>query len=838
MSAGSVTVRLNLSSAGYSAEMAKAEAQMRRLQAVTGEMGLHTVSQMQAASASIRVLEGGISNNIRAAERFISMLPGVGAALQAAFPVVGAIALIGVFVRVGEEVVKFIQKLNAIPENPFAGMIASSKLSNDALAITNDRLQLEIEKLEKKPQNRLALALDEMRDASDKLFDSLEKSNAAFDQAMGKGGVGTLQGHWQNLTPTDQADADIKKARAGVQAVNADHATTIQDALNSGDPENIRQAREAWMKDLQDAYAKQDAALRAGLDKAQAAAADFHGSYSTGSDPRAVAGRYSSALQISAQDQQRIGGQYGNSLLTGQRDTDQDANDQSELAKAAAKKELQTMEDALEQRRAQYGVSIVQERSYWQQREAAFTAGSDAYRTVVNKVAGLEIQMQRQQAESIKAARGEQSSDARDSLHVLESASAAMAAVMKREGEDVLQTGERWKAYNDAVTKAGEIQAANAAAFDKTRIALELASGQLSKLYAAEQMAAVHAREFTSDLETLQKQRKQIEGDGDLTDVQRVTALKQNSNAQVALQGQNQAQQLGDQSAIADQQLGPATRKALGTMVQEWGNMTQGIVQTMTKAMDSFNDDLVKAMTGHGSKADFGKTLSAAGEGLLKTSLQSAEAKIMGAFGLGKPDGTANNPIYTRDASTAGLGGAKIPFVRPFIGGQQDQNGQGGQNGQNGQGGGSIWSKLYHSFFGGKSDQGGGGSDGGGGGGIVPQLLQRNAGGGGGDGGGGDAGDGLGDIGIFGGGGNFMANHPMIVGDKGPELLVPGNSGRIIPNHQLGGGRGGDTHIHVDARGSNDPAAIHAAVMRAAPHIVAASLQSHHQSAKRSPHGR
>ena len=53
--------------------------------------------------------EGGISNNIRAAERFISLLPGVGAALQAAFPVVGAIALAGVFVKVGEEVYKFVR---------------------------------------------------------------------------------------------------------------------------------------------------------------------------------------------------------------------------------------------------------------------------------------------------------------------------------------------------------------------------------------------------------------------------------------------------------------------------------------------------------------------------------------------------------------------------------------------------------------------------------------------------------------------------------------------------------------------------------------------------------
>jgi len=95
------------------------------------------------------------------------MLPGVGAALQAAFPVVGAIALIGVL-RPGRGRSREIHlEVERGSENPFAGMISSAKLSNDTLAITNDRLQLEIEKLEKKPQNRMALALDEMRDASD-----------------------------------------------------------------------------------------------------------------------------------------------------------------------------------------------------------------------------------------------------------------------------------------------------------------------------------------------------------------------------------------------------------------------------------------------------------------------------------------------------------------------------------------------------------------------------------------------------------------------------------------------------------------------------------------------
>jgi hypothetical protein len=71
-----------------------------------------------------------------------------------------------------------------------------------------------------------------------------------------------------------------------------------------------------------------------------------------------------------------------------------------------------------------------------------------------------------------------------------------------------------------------------------------------------------------------------------------------------------------------------------------------------------------------------------------------------------------------------------------------------------------------------------------------------------------------------------------MVGEQGPELFTPGRSGSIIPNHQLsqvGGGGGGSTAIHVDARGAMDPAATMAAVQRG---IVAMG----HQAVKQSMH--
>jgi hypothetical protein len=63
------------------------------------------VPQVAAASGAIRELEGNLP--IRAVERFLTGTLGLGPALQAAFPVVGAVALAGVLARMGDEVYKF-----------------------------------------------------------------------------------------------------------------------------------------------------------------------------------------------------------------------------------------------------------------------------------------------------------------------------------------------------------------------------------------------------------------------------------------------------------------------------------------------------------------------------------------------------------------------------------------------------------------------------------------------------------------------------------------------------------------------------------------------------------
>ena len=78
-------------------------------------------------------------------------------------------------------------------------------------------------------------------------------------------------------------------------------------------------------------------------------------------------------------------------------------------------------------------------------------------------------------------------------------------------------------------------------------------------------------------------------------------------------------------------------------------------------------------------------------------------------------------------------------------------------------------------------------------------------------------------------GGSVMGNKPTLVGERGPELFVPGGNGTIIPNSNMRGGGGGGSpiNISVDARGASDPAAVRAQVqqgiLEAAPAIIAAA---------------
>ena len=68
----------------------------------------------------------------------------------------------------------------------------------------------------------------------------------------------------------------------------------------------------------------------------------------------------------------------------------------------------------------------------------------------------------------------------------------------------------------------------------------------------------------------------------------------------------------------------------------------------------------------------------------------------------------------------------------------------------------------------------------------------------------------------FANGGNVFGSEPAIVGERGPELFVPGQDGRIVPNHEMGGG--GDVTVNIINQGGE-------------------KLQAEQQQTRRGPNG-
>lgn len=80
-------------------------------------------------------------------------------------------------------------------------------------------------------------------------------------------------------------------------------------------------------------------------------------------------------------------------------------------------------------------------------------------------------------------------------------------------------------------------------------------------------------------------------------------------------------------------------------------------------------------------------------------------------------------------------------------------------------------------------------------------------------------------------GGNFFSGQPLLVGENGPELMVPRSAGSVIPNDQLGGGGISITqHINIDSR--SDQATILQAIRAAADMAKAEILQDRRQGGR------
>jgi hypothetical protein len=260
-SAGKLVINLSAGTAEFLSAMDRSNAKLREFGRTAKESGDHAVSGVQATSGALRVLEGGLNNNLRAAERFTANVLRLGPILQGAFPLIGGLAFAGLLLKLADEVKKFYTTTRDASEktaNAFRELGAPLRLVNDNLAITNQQVANQIAKLEGRRENTLALALLEAKKAADELANSLDKDlKAAMDvfekqkpdllQRLlgapggltgapadeywgGKSGVGGLIAHMQNLRETTSPeDFPAAQDKALEEAIAHYEKTVIPD---------------------------------------------------------------------------------------------------------------------------------------------------------------------------------------------------------------------------------------------------------------------------------------------------------------------------------------------------------------------------------------------------------------------------------------------------------------------------------------------------------------------------------------------------------------------------------------------------------------------------------
>jgi hypothetical protein len=809
---GGVQITFGIDDRGYSAGVERIRRNTKQLKGEIGELGHRSVSSMQAASAAIRIFEGDVQNNIRAVERFVGSTLGWGNALKGIFPVVGALAFAGVIYRMGEEATEAFRKVQQLPTvltNGFRDMNASALTANDTLRVTNDRLENEIAKLQGKPQNNLALAIDEARLAADKFADSLDRDNKGVQELLKQNNIGGLAALFTNRQSTSSIAGTITSYSQQLSDLGARY-----DLAAHGHTEEAGGSTEDLLKQINDKRGAAIAAMTAAVQAAKTAQAKpsymnsaplLQGMDIGSPDQQAViadATGFRAKLFLQGESQEQGS---RNSTDEAQRAKLQVRRDAMEASRQAAAQLMQQWHRDLDSLQELYGHDLVMEARFWDQRAMLTRKGGLATAGALDEANKAIAQMRTQNMH------GQKEFDRTAAQSYLPGS----MDLSRGDTSDMQKEGQGATEYLRNLNEGIQLQHANSSAIAEASIRMEEMTGRMSRLNAAQALASLHTREYKDATDALAEALEHAQSlPAGFERDQRIAGLR---NQGTQMGGQRSLQIMQDQQNVTGNTIDGAARDSLNKMVQSFNDLAANLKDIIPKMVEGLNDDLAKFIEGHGKAADFGKTLSRAGDSMIKASLQKIEGGFLSAAGLGKPDGSQSNPIWTRDANgVASVGGTKFPFIQPFFGGQQGSTGQQG-NGKSG-GGGSVWGNLLHS--------------------LTSGLFKGgNQGGSSGTGGDDDDGDGSFFQGSFAGGGDVLAHHPAMVGERGPEMFIPRSAGRIVPNNQLTGG--GDTHVyHIDARGATDPAAIHAAVARALPHAVAASAQTQHQMRVRTPQGR
>ncbi len=227
MDAGRLTVTMDAGTAQLFVDIDKANTKLRDFGKAAQEAGGHTVSSMQASSAAIRMLENPLGNNVRAVERFLTLIPGVGSLLQVAFPIVGALALVNVVKEAIDKAVGLKEALEGLKKATADLNAEDAKLNTttDSIAVQKlTELFGPAAGLKQKANQEAADAQDallrakNLRAEAKMLADNFNRTALLTDAVDGIPGINIRQA---NKAAIDAKEAEAKKAEDEAQALAA-----------------------------------------------------------------------------------------------------------------------------------------------------------------------------------------------------------------------------------------------------------------------------------------------------------------------------------------------------------------------------------------------------------------------------------------------------------------------------------------------------------------------------------------------------------------------------------------------------------------------------------------
>jgi hypothetical protein len=760
------------------------------------------------AKHAIHMLSESIGAEIpRALQGVLAKVPLVTTAMSAMFPV----AAVLLFAKAAFENFEKI-------EEHFKKQEEAAKKAQEAwgeLATSTGSVRMELEKAnrtiessiaaltKKQSQNGLKNALLDAADAAEQLSKKLDtdidkmlklqgqEKKGWIDRLLGSSSGSDLSGVRQSVT----------SALSQVSGINAEYDDVMQRAAASGNKKNVvaqQQLREnALTKALAPAANQLYEWLRAHQGEKSQDAAWASSAWQT----------VSNVMQTSHAEIENTSGSLS---LHDAKDDKARSDAAKEVATKAAKAQeaaIKVLENKLNAQQAEFNLGPGISQMFWEHVKGSRKWGNAATENLDSKISAATQQFNAQITGKISAMHKQ----------MLSELAPEPAAGWKpiTQGLDQLA-----RAQEEAATTAAK----NKAARDAATLGYDLAAGSITQYAYAVKLAEQHDAEYVAQRKALSEQLEKLQKFDGLFGSEVIDPENESKKINVRtkideLSNSHKLQADADKLSESYATLHGQIDLVFDEMRRKSQETYKGLAQDLQQFVGGMNSATANAMTGHGSRKDFASVFEGSAHSLASQSLEKVEGLFLGKGK--KRDGSATDARLFTESIITNFDALRAAMAYDAASSKDVANGQLLGPGLAGVPGDSTGADVLGSVVGsvGKSAGGKSSSMGTTAGSAAMKSVGRSLTGWLNDS---DTASNLlgghlfGSNSVFGGfraaGGEVLADTPYIVGERGPELMIPGTSGSIVPNHQLAS-MGGSPVYNVDARGT-DAAMVHQAVYR------------------------